>query len=237
MLLLIPAQLLTKQNVKAVKLLEKPINKILGKKIIVTGCSAQLNPEVYSKIKGVDKVLGNHEKMQKKYFAEANSAHSNFSEPTAAKSDFLGDLEPKAPIHVTDIMTVKEGACHLISGFDSKSRAFIEVQNGCNHRCTFCTIPLARGNNRSVPIAQIVKQINLLVKADCEEIVFTGVDITDYGGDLPGKPTFTNMLARVLESCPEIKRLRLSSLDPAELDDNFFDLLAKEKKAHASFAH
>ena len=132
-------------------------------KIIVTGCSAQINPEVYAEMPEVDRVLGNTEKMQRESF----------------------QFEESSKIHVTDIMTVQETAHHLISGFENKVRAFIQIQNGCNHRCTFCRIPYGRGNNRSVPVSLIVDQIHTLIENGCQEVVFTGVDITDYGRDFP----------------------------------------------------
>lgn len=175
-------------------------------KIIVTGCSAQINPQKYSDMPEVDQVLGNVEKMQVE-------SYSNTS-----------------PVVISDIMQATQTAHHLIAGFEEKSRGFIEIQNGCNHRCTFCTIPYGRGNNRSVPIAEIVNRIRTLIENGCQEIIFTGVDITGYGEDLPGSPTLGQMTRRVLNQVPELQRLRLSSLDPAEVDEDIFKLLAEEPR-------
>lgn len=176
--------------------------------IIVTGCGVQINPENYAQMPEVDRVLGNVEKMQEQSFAA--TAH------------------PK--VKVGDIMTVQETAQHLISGFESRARAFIEIQNGCDHRCTFCTIPFGRGNNRSVPVAAIIEQIRILVQNDCKEVVLTGVDITGYGGDLPGTPGLGSVLKRIFKLVPDLPRLRLSSIDPAEVDDDLWDVLASEPR-------
>lgn len=181
--------------------------------LIVTGCSAQINPSQYASMPEVDRILGNAEKMKEESFA-----------PT---------LQDK--IHVTDIMSIRETAAHMISGFENRARAFIEIQNGCNHRCTFCTIPFGRGNNRSVPIGEIVNQIKLLVTEGCQEIVFTGVDITDYGKDLPATPTLGSMTRRILNLVPDLKRLRLSSIDPSEVDDDLFALMADEPRLMPHF--
>lgn len=181
--------------------------------LIVTGCSAQINPSQYASMPEVDRILGNAEKMKEESFA-----------PT---------LQDK--IHVTDIMSIRETAAHMISGFENRARAFIEIQNGCNHRCTFCTIPFGRGNNRSVPIGEIVNQIKLLVTEGCQEIVFTGVDITDYGKDLPATPTLGSMTRRILNLVPDLKRLRLSSIDPSEVDDDLFALMVDEPRLMPHF--
>lgn len=172
--------------------------------IFVTGCSVQLNPEVYEKMPGVTRILGNHDKLQAASFAK----------------------EQTEKVLVTDIAEVTETAHHLIQGFDHHARAFLQIQNGCNHRCTFCTIPHARGPNRSVPVAEIVRQIQTLVDQGCQEVVFTGVDITDYGGDLPGAPRLGSLVRRVLNNVPGLPRLRLSSLDPSEVDEELFELFA-----------
>lgn len=176
--------------------------------ILVTGCSAQLDPSQYERMPEVSRIIGNIEKMQLASYTQSD-----------------GDR-----VVVQDIMEVKETASHLVSGFEGKARAFVQVQNGCNHRCTFCTIPYARGNSRSIAIGEIVKQVQNLVDKEYQEIVFTGVDITDYGQDLPGKPTFGQMVQRVLNLVPNLKRLRLSSLDPVEVDQDFWDVWAKEKR-------
>jgi len=178
------------------------------KKIIVTGCSAQIDPQTYSQIKGVSQVIGNDAKLDERIWSG------------------LSDEK----VVVNDIMTVTETASHLVEGFEGRARAFIQVQNGCDHRCTFCIIPYGRGNSRSVPIGAIVEQVRALVEQGYNEIVFTGVDVTSYGPDLPGKPTFGQMIRRVLSMVPELKRLRLSSLDPVEMDDDLWRLIAEEPR-------
>jgi threonylcarbamoyladenosine tRNA methylthiotransferase MtaB len=177
-------------------------------KILVTGCSAQIDPKQYSDMPEVTKVIGNVEKMQ-----------------LATYTDHDGDR-----VLVQDIMQVKETAHHLVSGFEGKARAFVQIQNGCDHRCTFCTIPYGRGNSRSIAIGEIVKQIQALVDEGYQEIVFTGVDITAYGLDLPGKPSLGQMIKRVFNLVKDLKRLRLTSLDPVEVDDDFWDLVANEPR-------
>ena len=176
--------------------------------IIVTGCSVQTNTELYANMPEIDRILGNHEKMQREWF-----------------SPHLPDR-----VHVTDIMTIRETAHHLITGFENHVRAFIQIQNGCDHRCTFCKIPFGRGNNRSVPIGEIVAQIRALVEQGCREIVFTGVDITGYGPDLPGKPTLGQMTRRVLNLIPDLPRLRLSSIDPIEVEKDLMALIVHEPR-------
>lgn len=177
--------------------------------IIVTGCSAQINPSQYQKMPEVAKVIGNEEKMQPSTYKNLRSADK---------------------VVVSDIMEVRETAAHLVSGFDGKARAFVQVQNGCDHRCTFCTIPFGRGNSRSVAIGEIVAQIRKLLENGYQEIVFTGVDITAYGADLPGQPTLGQMIRRVLSLVPELKRLRLSSLDPVEIDEDLWQIIGSEEK-------
>ncbi|WP_341793937.1 MULTISPECIES: tRNA (N(6)-L-threonylcarbamoyladenosine(37)-C(2))-methylthiotransferase MtaB [unclassified Rickettsia] len=181
-------------------------------KIIVTGCSAQNKPKIFADMPEVDKVIGNEEKL----FAE----HYRLTDEKIA---------------VNDIMSVKETANHLVSSFDGKSRAFIQVQNGCNHRCTFCIIPYGRGNSRSTPIGAIANQVKHLVRNGFKEVVFTGVDVTAYGPDLPGSPTFAQMIKRVLGLIPELTRLRLSSIDVAEIDDELFNLIAYSPKIMPHF--
>lgn len=178
-------------------------------KIIVTGCSAQIDPQKYAQMEEVDQVIGNDLKL---------------------KSESWGGEAQHAKILVNDIMSVKETASHLIEGFEDKSRAFLQVQNGCDHRCTFCIIPYGRGNSRSVPMGEIAAQVRKLVEQGYNELVFTGVDVTSYGGDLPGKPSLGQMIRRVLAMVPELQRLRLSSLDPVEIDDDLWDLIAKEPR-------
>lgn len=183
-----------------------------SKKIIVTGCAAQSNPGMFAAMPEVDKIIGNEEKLSDKYY--------HF------------DSER---VMVNDIMSVKETANHLVQSFDGKARAFIQVQNGCDHRCTFCIIPFGRGNSRSVPIGAIVDQVRSLINGGFKEIVFTGVDVTAYGADLPGKPTFAQMIRRLLGLVPELKRLRLSSIDVAEIDEDLFDLMAHNEKLMPHF--
>lgn len=183
-----------------------------NKKIIVTGCAAQNSPEMFAKMPEVDKVIGNEEKLSDKYY----------------KFD-------SQKVIVNDIMSVKETANHMVTSFDGKARAFIQVQNGCDHRCTFCMIPFGRGNSRSVPVGVIVEQVRMLHAKGYKEIVLTGVDVTAYGADLPGAPTFAQMIRRLLSLVPELKRLRLSSIDVAEIDDDLFDLMATNKKLMPHF--
>lgn len=178
------------------------------KTIIVTGCAAQINPDHYAAMPEVDRVIGNHEKMQ--------------------APSFVPDHTQK--VLVNDIMSVKETATHLVKSFDGKTRAFVEVQNGCDHRCTFCTIPYGRGNSRSVPIGLLVDQVRQLVREGFVEVILTGVDVTSYGSDLPGTPTLGQMMRRLLSQVPDLKRLRLSSLDPVEVDEDLYQLLATEQR-------
>lgn len=180
-----------------------------GKRIIVTGCAAQLNPGEFAGMPEVDHVIGNEEKMKAETFAGLNG---------------------HAEIKVADIMTVRETASHLVKGFDGRARAFVQIQQGCDHRCTFCIIPFARGNNRSVPLGAIVEQTRTLVREGYREIVLTGVDICSYGSDLPGRPRLGEIVKRLLVQVPELARLRLSSLDPAAMDDTLFEVLAHEPR-------
>jgi threonylcarbamoyladenosine tRNA methylthiotransferase MtaB len=183
-------------------------------KIIVTGCGAQINPDSFARMSEVDQVLGNMEKLEEKYF-QPDSEH--------------------ARVIVNDIMSVRETAEHLIAGFDGRARAFIQVQNGCNHRCTFCTIPYGRGNSRSVPFGVIVDQVRLLLNKGFKEVVLTGIDITAYGEDLPGKPTLGQIVKRLLIQVPELPRLRLSSLDPVEIDRDLLYAFEQEPRLMPHF--
>ncbi len=180
-------------------------------RIIVTGCAAQIDPERYSGMKEVDHVLGNHDKMLAESFRRL------------ARRDAPRD-------QVTDIMKIRETASHLIEGFGSRTRAFVEIQQGCDHRCTFCVIPYGRGNNRSVPAGEIAQRIRALVSAGIGEVVLTGVDITGYGTDLPGRPSLGQLCRRLLSLIPELRRLRLSSIDIAELDEDFWRMLETEPR-------
>jgi threonylcarbamoyladenosine tRNA methylthiotransferase MtaB len=176
--------------------------------IIVTGCAAQIDPASFAAMAEVTRVIGNGDKLK-----------------AASWSDL-----PEARVAVTDIMTVTETASHLTAGFDGKARAFIQVQNGCDHRCTFCIIPYGRGPARSVPMGAIVAETRRLVGQGFREIVMTGVDLTSYGPDLPGRPTLGQMTRRLLAAVPELERLRLSSLDPVEIDDDLWRLIAEEPR-------
>lgn len=177
--------------------------------VIVTGCAAQLNPKTYSDMEEVDRVIGNEEKLELK----------NYLPSVVGKHDA-----------VADIMEIKETAPHLISGFDDQTRAFVQIQQGCDHRCTFCIIPFARGNNRSLALDVIINQVRQLVENGYKEIVLTGVDICSYGGDLVGKPQLGDLARRLLKAVPELPRLRLSSLDPAFVDDALLDVLATDSR-------
>ena len=177
-------------------------------RIIVTGCAAQIDPARYADMPEVDRVIGNAEKL------EAASYH--------AAED--------GKIAVNDIMVVRETAPHLISGFEGRARAFVQVQNGCDHRCTFCIIPYGRGNSRSVPLGDIAAQARMLVERGYGELVLTGVDISSYGGDLPRQPSLGQAVRHLLAAVPELKRLRLSSLDPAVIDSDLKALIADEPR-------
>jgi threonylcarbamoyladenosine tRNA methylthiotransferase MtaB len=183
------------------------------KKIIVTGCAAQINPDLYADMDEVDVVMGNQEKLK--------SENYNF-----ISDDDLGESQVK----VADIMQLEENASHMVSDFSGKARAYLEIQNGCNHRCTFCIIPFGRGNNRSVPIARIVEHCREVIEQGYEEIVLTGVDITDYGTSLPGKPKLGYLIKEILKFCPTLKKVRLSSLDVAEIDDHLIELIKTEER-------
>lgn len=212
-------------------------------KIVVTGCAAQINPADYAQMKEVSLVIGNEDKSKsesyslnkvKKVSKPDNSKlnhqdHIFFQENK--NKDFLNlDLNLEEKILVNDIMSVTETASHMVSGFENKSRAFVQVQNGCNHRCTFCIIPYGRGNSRSVALGEIVAQVKKLVENGYKEVVLTGVDITDYGADLVGCITFSQMIKRLLKLVPELPRLRISSIDVAEVDADLLDIVENEPR-------
>jgi threonylcarbamoyladenosine tRNA methylthiotransferase MtaB len=175
-------------------------------RIVVTGCAAQLQPEAWAALPGVARVLGNIEKLR----------------PESWAAD--------APSAVADIMTARETAAHLVTGFSGRARAFVQVQQGCDHRCTFCIIPFGRGPSRSVPVGAVVAQARALLVAGYHEVVLTGVDIASYGGDLPGAPTLGQLVRRLLALVPELGRLRLSSVDPAAIDADLWRLVAEEPR-------
>ncbi len=181
------------------------------KNVVVTGCAAQVDPDMFEAMPETAGVVGNFDKYD--------------------VANFKFGVDTNLPdIRVSDIMQVRETAPHMVSAFTERSRAFVEVQNGCDHRCTFCIIPYGRGNSRSVPAGQVVDQVKALVDKGFQEVVLTGVDVTSYGPDLPGNPSFGQLISRVLENVPGLARLRLSSLDGIEVDDRLFDLLTGDKR-------
>ena len=175
-------------------------------RIVVTGCAAQINPDHWARLPGVTRVLGNEEKLKAEHWADdAGSA-------------------------VSDIMAARENAAHLVTEFAGRARAFVQVQQGCDHRCTFCIIPFGRGPSRSAPLGAIVDQARSLLGSGFQELVLTGVDITSYGPDLPGSPTLGQTIRRLLALVPELPRLRLSSLDPNAIDEDLWRLIAEEPR-------
>ncbi len=186
-----------------------------GARIVVTGCAAQIDPARYAAIDGVDAVLGNEEKMDPASFRRLVSAGRDGNRPV---------------VRAGDIMSVTEAVPHLIEGFEGRARAFVQVQQGCDHRCTFCIIPFGRGPSRSLPLGALTSQVRALVANGHREVVLTGVDITAYGADLPGRPSLGQMMRRLLAQVPELCRLRLSSLDPVEVDDDLFRLIDGEPR-------
>ncbi|MHA7852548.1 tRNA (N(6)-L-threonylcarbamoyladenosine(37)-C(2))-methylthiotransferase MtaB [Roseovarius sp.] len=194
-------------------------------RLIVTGCAAQTEPETFTAMPEVDAVIGNTEKMQPATWA-------------GLAADFIGETEA---CQVDDIMSVTETAGHLIDGFGTRSRAYVQVQNGCDHRCTFCIIPFGRGNSRSVPAGVVVDQIKRLVDRGFNEVVLTGVDLTSWGADLPAEPRLGDLVMRILKLVPDLPRLRISSIDSIEVDDNLMQAIATEKRLmphlHLSLQH
>ena len=184
-------------------------------RVIVTGCAAQTEPETFAAMPEVDLVLGNLEKMQ-------GESWKRLSAP-----DFI---PPTEKIIVDDIMAATETAGHLIDGFGTRARAYVQVQNGCDHRCTFCIIPFGRGNSRSVPAGVVVEQIKRLAERGYAEVVLTGVDMTSWGADLPGAPRLGDLVQRILTLAPELERLRISSIDSIEADEALIDAIASEAR-------
>jgi threonylcarbamoyladenosine tRNA methylthiotransferase MtaB len=180
-----------------------------GARIIVTGCAAQIDPSAFAAMPEVDLVLGN---------AEKSAPGAYVPRPDLGR------------VRVNDIMSVRETAGHLIDGFKDRARAYVEVQNGCDHRCTFCIIPYGRGNSRSAAAGEVVAQVGRLAAQGYREVVLTGVDVTSWGTDLPGKPTLGQLVARILKLVPELPRLRLSSIDAAEIDPDLMHCLATEPR-------
>ncbi|MDR3509778.1 MAG: tRNA (N(6)-L-threonylcarbamoyladenosine(37)-C(2))-methylthiotransferase MtaB [Caulobacteraceae bacterium] len=180
-----------------------------GARVIVTGCAAQIDPGAFAAMDEVDLVLGNAEKSAAGAYAPSTDG---------------------ARVRVNDIMSVRETAGHLIDGLKDRARAYVEVQNGCDHRCTFCIIPFGRGNSRSAPAGEVVEQVRRLTAEGYREVVLTGVDITSWGSDLPGAPTLGQLVARILKLAPDLARLRLSSIDAAEIDPDLMRCLAEEPR-------
>jgi threonylcarbamoyladenosine tRNA methylthiotransferase MtaB len=183
-----------------------------GRQIIVTGCAAQTSPRDFADMVEVDLVIGNADKMK-----------------AAAYKPMAFGVPLNDKVQVNDIMAVREQAGHLIEGMDGRARAFVQVQNGCDHRCTFCIIPYGRGPSRSVPMGAVVEQIKRLVGNGYREVVLTGVDITSYGPDLPGQPTLGKLVQSILKHVPDLPRLRISSIDSIEADPAFYDAIASER--------
>ncbi|MGH6770451.1 MAG: tRNA (N(6)-L-threonylcarbamoyladenosine(37)-C(2))-methylthiotransferase MtaB [Xanthobacteraceae bacterium] len=195
---------------EAVRQAKQAIRKLARERpdacIVVTGCAAQIEPAAFAEMPEVDRVLGNEEKLRAASWAMLDSEK----------------------ILVNDIMAVKETAAHLIDGLEGRARAFVQVQNGCDHRCTFCVIPYGRGNSRSVPMGEVVAQVRRLCERGYREVVLTGVDLTSYGGNLPGAPRLGALVKQVLKHVPELARLRLSSIDSVEADRDLIDAFANE---------
>lgn len=194
-------------------------------RVIVTGCAAQTEPETFANMDEVDLVIGNTEKMQPETWQNMGP-------------NFIGETEK---VQVDDIMSVTETAGHLIDGFGTRSRAYVQVQNGCDHRCTFCIIPYGRGNSRSVPAGVVVDQIKRLVDKGYNEVVLTGVDLTSWGADLPAAPKLGDLVMRILKLVPDLPRLRISSIDSIEVDENLMQAIATEPRLmphlHLSLQH
>ena len=188
-----------------------------GARIVVTGCAAQIEPGRFADMPEVAAVLGNEEKL---------SAQSWRAQTWSARDAAVDDEK----IKVNDIMAVREAATHPVDGCEGRVRAFVAVQNGCDHRCTFCVIPYGRGNSRSVPMGQVVAQVRALCERGCREIILTGVDLTSYGSNLPGAPRLGRLVRQILKHVPELARLRLSSIDAVEADRDLLDALATESR-------
>jgi threonylcarbamoyladenosine tRNA methylthiotransferase MtaB len=196
-----------KQTIRALRR-ERP-----GARIVVTGCAAQTEPQTFAAMTEADRVLGNTEKLSAATWAQT-------------RADFGVAGAPKTIVN--DIMAVKETAAHLIDAFAGRTRAFVQVQNGCDHRCTFCIIPFGRGNSRSVPMGAVVTDVQRLVANGYAEVVLTGVDMTSYGADLPGPPKLGTLVKQILKHVPQLKRLRLSSIDSIEADAELIDAFAED---------
>jgi threonylcarbamoyladenosine tRNA methylthiotransferase MtaB len=199
-------------------------------RIVVTGCAAQTEPQTFAAMPEVALVAGNEEKMRPQFWA---AQHARLA------ASFGLEREEKSVVN--DIMAVRETALHLVEGIDGHARAFVQIQNGCDHRCTFCIIPFGRGNSRSVPMGEIVAQVRRLSQNGYREVVLTGVDITSYGSNLPGRPRLGKLVRQILRHVPELERLRISSIDSVEADADLLDALAQEPRLmphlHLSLQH
>jgi len=190
-------------------------------RIVVTGCAAQTSPHRYAAMPEVDRVIGNDDKMRPDAWSAARGA-------LARAADF--GIKGHEKIAVGDIMSVRQTAPHLIEGLPGRARAYVQVQNGCDHRCTFCIIPYGRGNSRSVPMGEVVAQVRQLAANRYREVVLTGVDLASYGADLPGTPRLGTLVRQILKHVADLPRLRLSSLDCIEIDDDLVDAFALEPR-------
>ena len=194
------------------------------KRIVVTGCAAQIDPSAWQGMPEVDAVIGNHDKLD-----------------AATWARLAGNNDDQLPSLVSDIMAVEDVAPHLLEGFDGHTRAFLQIQQGCDHRCTFCIIPYGRGQNRSVPMEVIIRQVETLADHGVAEVVLTGVDVASWGGDLDGTPQLGQLVRRLLRQAPSLKRLRMSSIDPAAIDEDLLMALAEDQRLmphlHLSVQH
>jgi len=205
-----------RQSIRRIKR-ERPTSKI-----VVTGCAAQTQAEMFAGMAEVDRVLGNDDKMRGQAWHDARAAFE--------RTHAFG-IDASEKIAVSDIMAVREMAPHLLEGFaKGLPRVFVQVQNGCDHRCTFCIIPYGRGNSRSVPMGAVVDQVRALVERGHAEIVLTGVDLTSYGADLPGAPRLGSLTKQILRHVPDLKRLRISSIDQIEVDRDLLDVIAGDER-------
>jgi threonylcarbamoyladenosine tRNA methylthiotransferase MtaB len=209
---------------EAVRQAKQSIRKIArerpGARIVVTGCAAQIEPDAFVKLPNVGRVVGNQEKLDAQYWRATRDV---LDAPA-----FGVDREER--IAVNDIMSVTQTAAHLVDGLEGRARAFVQVQNGCDHRCTFCIIPYGRGNSRSVPMGEVVGEVRRLCERGFQEIVLTGVDLTSYGANLPGAPNLGTLVKQILKHVPALERLRLSSIDSVEADRELIDAFASEPR-------
>ncbi len=193
-------------------------------RIVVTGCAAQIDPSSWISMAEVDAIIGNHDKLQADVWQNLSRRNS-----------------PEQFVKVSDIMRIREVAPHLLEGFDAHTRAFLQIQQGCDHRCTFCIIPYGRGNSRSVPVDVVIEQVQKLAAAEIGEVVLTGVDISSWGSDFDNPASLGRLVKDILVQTPDLKRLRLSSIDPAEIDDDLLDVLASDPRLmphlHLSVQH